>query len=154
MALADLVGKTLDRVTATRGFATAELIAAWGDIVGAGFADCSQPEKIVWPRGAANEGTPGVLIVRVEGPRALLLQHEVDQIVERTNAFIGHGAVGKVKIVQGPVRPRTAPAKPGPRPLDEDDETGLAATLADVDSGELRLALDRLGRAVLGDKKS
>ncbi len=157
VALAELVGKALDPLTARRGFATAELIAGWAEIVGARYADCSRPEKIVWPRGAESEATHGgVLVVRIDGPRALLFQHEVGQIVERVNGFVGHGAIGKIRIVQGPIESRTKPEKPAPRPIDEDGEANLAATLNGVDDEGLRAALDRLGRAVISsrDKKS
>jgi len=152
VGLSELVGRALDPVIARRGFATAELLAAWSDIVGARYADCSRPEKIVWPRGAANEGAPGVLIVAIEGPRALLLQHEVDQIVQRVNAFIGHGAINKVKIVQGSVKSRRAPVIQAPGPIGPREESSLAALLSGLDGEKLYAALDRLGRAVLADR--
>jgi hypothetical protein len=156
VALAEIVGKALDPVTARRGFATADLMAGWADIVGARYAEYSLPEKIVWPRGAAADAGSGVLIVRVDGPRALYLQHEAGQIVERVNAFVGHGAIGRIKIVQGSVNLRPRASEPTRGPLGPQEETDLASTLAAVDSGDLRAALDRLGRAVLGarDKKS
>jgi hypothetical protein len=156
VALAELVGKALDPLTARRGFATAELMAGWAEIVGARYADCSQPEKIVWPRGAQDDGSGGVLVVRIDGPRALLFQHEVGQIVERVNAFVGHRAIGRIRIVQGPVESRAEPEKPVPGPLDSEAEANLAAALDGVDSESLRAALDRLGRAVISsrDKKS
>jgi hypothetical protein len=156
VALAELLGKALDPLTARRGFATAELIAGWAEIVGARYADCSRPEKIVWPRGAENEARGGVLVVRIDGPRALLFQHEVGQIVERVNGFVGHGAIGKIRIVQGPIESRMKPETPVPGPLDEDGEASLAAALDGVDDEGLRAALDRLGRAVISsrDKKS
>jgi hypothetical protein len=157
VALAELLGKALDPLTARRGFATAELVAGWAEIVGARYADCSRPEKIVWPRGAESEAAHGgVLVVRIDGPRALLFQHEVGQIVERVNGFVGHGAIGKIRIVQGPIESRMKAEKPAPGPLDKNDEASLAATLDDVDDEGLRAALDRLGRAVISsrDKKS
>lgn len=153
VALSELVARALDPVTARRGFATAELIACWADIVGSRYADCSRPEKIVWQRGAANEGTPGVLIVVIEGPRALLLQHEADQIVERVNAFIGHGTINKIKIVQGTVSARRPAETKSPEPLDLQAESSLADVLSKVDGESLRSALDRLGRAILADRE-
>lgn len=156
IALSELVGKALDPVTARRGFVTADLIAGWADIVGARYADCSRPEKIIWPRGAANDGHPGTLIVIVEGPRALLLQHEADQIVQRVNASIGHGTIGNVKIIQGSVETRATPTVKTSQPLALEQESSLAAALSEVDGENLRSALDRLGRAVLAesDKQS
>jgi hypothetical protein len=152
MALAEIVGKALDPITARRGFATADLMAGWADIVGARYAECSLPEKIVWPRGATQDDSAGVLIVRVDGPRALYLQHEAGQIVERVNAFIGHGAIGRIKIVQGTVNARPTAHEPMRKPLGAQEEAELASTLAGVESDDLRAALDQLGRAVLGDR--
>ena len=104
--LTELVGKVLAPVTARRGLATADLIAAWPDIVGARYADWTRPEKIVWPRnrGAVEgAGEPALLVLRVDGPRAVLIQHETSQIVEKVNSFLGYGAIGQLRIVQGPV---------------------------------------------------
>jgi len=156
VALSELIGKILDPVTARRGFASADLIASWPEIVGARYADCSQPEKIAWPRGVAQEGRPGVLVVRIEGPKSLYLQHETGQIVERVNAFIGHSAIDRIKIVQGPVGSVKGSARRVPSAIAPQDEEKLSATLADVDSDDLRRALDHLGRAILGehDKKT
>ena len=50
VAVGSLVGAIIDPVTRRRGFATAELIAAWPEIVGGRWAECTAPEKIVWPR--------------------------------------------------------------------------------------------------------
>lgn len=151
VALAELVGRALDPVTARRGFATAELIGAWADIVGGRYADCSRPERIVWPRGTANKDSPGTLVVVVEGPRALFLQHEADQIIERVNGFLGHGAVGRLKIVQGAMPSNDSAQGPTVMPLDATDKAKLDDTLADVESPGLRSALERLGQAVLAE---
>jgi len=152
IALAELVGRALDPLTARRGFATAELIAGWAEVVGVRYADCSRPERIVWPRGAANRDQPGTLIVAVEGPRALLLQHETDQIVERVNSFLGHGAIGRIKIVQGAVAAQCSASAPDERTLAPADLATLEDTLAEVDNPDLRSALDRLGRAILSER--
>jgi hypothetical protein len=152
IALAELVGRALDPVTARRGFATAELIASWTHVVGSRYADCSRAERIVWPRGKGHEAEPGTLVVVVDGPRALLLQHEADQVVERVNAFLGHGAIGRVKIVQGPVARDPAAETPRETPPDANDIARLERVLAEVDSDDLRSALDRLGRAILAER--
>lgn len=154
VSIAELVGKTLDPITAKRGFAASQLTANWDAIVGQRYADCSLPEKIVWPRGAANEGKSGMLVVRIDGPRALLFQHELPQVIERVNATLGHGTIDRVRVVQGPV-PTTAQPAQGPRPLDHQEESQLAGVLGGVENGDLRLALERLGRGILArrDKK-
>jgi hypothetical protein len=151
--LAELVGRVIDPVTKRRGFATTDLIAAWPEIVGSRYADCTRPEKIIWPKGEEMEGAPALLVLRVDGPRAIFVQHEAGQIVERVNAFMGYGAIGHIRIVQAPVKPNgpvTAPAVP---PLAPEAAARLAETIATVADDDLRGALDRLGRGVLGGKR-
>jgi WD40 repeat protein len=53
-----------------------------------------------------------VLELRVDGPAAALVQHQAPEILSRVNLFLGAGSVGKLRIVQGPVKARiAAPAK-------------------------------------------
>ncbi len=148
-----LVGRVINPVARKRGFAAADMIAAWADVVGADLAEYTRPEKIVWPRGDANADLPGVLTLKVDGPRAVVVQHQLDQIVERVNAFFGYAAVGQVRIVQAPLgRPaKRAPVEDGP--LAPEAEARLNAAIGTVEDRPLREALDRLGRGVLKGHK-
>jgi hypothetical protein len=150
VALGALVGAIIDPVTRRRGFATADLIAAWPEIAGGRWADCTRPEKITWPR--AEDGGPAMLTVRVEGPQAVFLQHEATQIIERVNAFLGYGAIGRLRIVQAPITPLKATAAAATRALSASEEAELGARVAEVDGGPLRAALQRLGRGVLSER--
>ena len=155
--LAELVGKVVDPVIARRGFATADLISAWPAIVGQAYAECTQPERILWPRGREDaEPAPGVLFLKVDGPRAIFLQHELPQILERINALLGYAAIGQIRIAQGPVRTRTRPATRPADPLSPGAEAELAKRVGSVADERLRAALDRLGRGVLarGNKRT
>jgi hypothetical protein len=144
-----LVGRVINPVARKRGLAAADLIAAWADVVGADLAECTRPEKIVWPRGEANADLPGVLTLKVDGPRAVLVQHQIGQIVERVNAFFGYAAVGPVRIVQAPLAPTLKPGPADAAPLTPEDEARLKSTVSAVEDQPLREALDRLGRGVL-----
>lgn len=150
--LAEIVSRVIAPVTAERGFATADLIAAWPEIVGPAHADCTRPERIAWPRRTGDEPAQGVLYLRVDGPRAIFVQHELPQIAERINAFFGYAAIGGVRIVQAPVAARrVAPAaRAGPGP---EAEAALAERLAPVPDEALRAALARLGREVLAGRR-
>jgi hypothetical protein len=152
--LSALVRQVLDPVTARRGFATADIISAWPEIVGSRFADCTAPEKIVWPRGEENAGAPGMLVLRVDGPRAVLVQHETAQIAQRVNAFLGYGAIAQVRIVQAPVEKRERPGITRPPELTESQEAALGATVASVGGDRIRAALTRLGRVVIGESRA
>jgi hypothetical protein len=152
VAISELIGKVIDPVTKRRGFATTDIIAAWREIVGPRFAEWTRPEKIVWPKGEEMEGAPALLVLRVDGPRAVLVQHEAGQIVERVNAFLGYGAIGNVRIIQAPVRTAGKADSPAPR-LTPEDESRIAASVSEVEHEGLRTALGRLGRGVMGDRR-
>lgn len=147
--LSDLVGRALEPAIARRGFATADLLANWPAIAGAALADFTAPEKILWPRDRTEEFAPGVLVLKVDGPKAIFVQHEAGEIVDRLNAFFGYAAIGQIRIVQGPIGRRQAkvPERAG-RTV---DEPTLAAAVAPVESDALRAALERLGRQVLAN---
>jgi hypothetical protein len=150
VAVGTLVGTIIDPVTRRRGFATAELIAAWPEIVGGRWAECTAPEKIAWPR--KEDGGLAMLTIKVDGPASIFVQHEAGQILERVNAFLGYGAVGKLRIVQGRVA-GAGPRKKASNPtLPADREAELGARVEAVDEGPLRQALERLGRGVLSEK--
>src|SRR6516164_9617618 len=92
--LADLLHKTLTDAFAKQGFASSELVTRWTDIVGAEIAAHSEPEKIQWPRGAGGHTPePGTLVLRVEGPTAIEIQHLSGVVLERVNRFFGWQAV-------------------------------------------------------------
>jgi hypothetical protein len=149
LPLAALVGRVLDPVSAKRGFANAELLAAWPEIAGPRYAHTTQPERISWAHGSAAAEDGGTLTVRVEASVALYFQHEIGQILERVNGFLGFGAVRRIRIVQKPIERAIAKEHREPRPLDPAEEERLAGTLAGVDDDGLREALKRLGRGVL-----
>ena len=99
------------------------------------------------------DGAPALLVLRVDGPRAIFVQHEAGQIIERVNAFLGYGAIGHLRIIQAPVKGQQAEAAKDDN-LDPEAEARLAQTIAAVPDEGLRAALDRLGRSVLSDRRS
>ena len=103
--LADLLHKTLSDAFAKQGFASTELVTRWTEIVGAEIAAHSEPEKIQWPRPFERQTPePGVLVLRVEGPMAIEIQHLSDVVLERVNRFFGWRAVGGLRLRQAPLR--------------------------------------------------
>ena len=97
--LADLLHKTLTDAFAKQGFASTELVTRWADIVGAEIAAHSEPEKIQWSRPAdGHTPEPGTLVLRVEGPTAIEIQHLSGVVLERVNRFFGWQAVGGLRL--------------------------------------------------------
>lgn len=130
------------------GQGSGALESRWVEIVGEQLARVSRPQKLTKGRG----GSGGVLELRVPGPAALLVQHQAAEILQRVNLFLGEGAVERLRIAQGPIKPLAAAAKPAPRPsrpppLSAADEAALRAEVAAAPPG-LKDALEALGRAV------
>jgi len=150
-ALAELTGATLSDVLRRRGFASSELIARWAEIAGVEIAALSQPIKISWPRlreGSAEQDEAidaATLVLRVEGPAALDIQHQAPVIIERVNRFFGWSAIGRIALRQAPLRRR---ARPPDRPPPDPAEAERIAAAIPIDDDALRRALGRLGAAV------
>jgi hypothetical protein len=126
------------------------LQARWREIVGEPIAKRCEPVKVI--KGRA--GLPSTLEIRVDGPAAALVQHQASEIVARVNLFLGAAAVGRLRIVQGPLRPSAQPVRQQVRraaPMDAAKEAELATSLAGQPDGPLKAALERLGRSVLRD---
>ena len=146
--LSELLGATLSDALKTQGFASAEILARWGDIVGPEIAAHSEPMKINWPRanGRREPPEPATLVLRVEGPAALEIQHLSAVILERVNRFFGWQAIGRIALRQAPLRRREPPTPPPP--LDPAVAARIAEGLPEIEDEDLRQALARLGAAI------
>jgi hypothetical protein len=141
----------IKKLDAQFGRGASALEPRWVEIVGERLARVTRPQKLTKGRGNAG----GTLELRVAGPAALLVQHQSADIIQRVNLFLGAGSVEKLRIAQGPVKPRSAAgAMAGPRgravlpPLPASTEAELTASVEDAPEG-LKAALRKLGRAVL-----
>ena len=145
--LGDLVGRCLSKTLARQGFASTELVTRWAEIVGPEIAAHAEPLKIQCARRAdPDTDEPATLVLRVEGPVAIEIQHLSGVIVERVNRFFGWRAISRIALRQAPLVFRNEPksaAAPSP-----ERTAAVAATLGDVADPDLRDALARLGAAV------
>jgi len=144
--LSEFTGAALSDSLKAQGFASNEIIARWADIAGPEIAAHSEPMKITWPRAAGEDSPePATLVLRVEGPAALEIQHLSAVILERVNRFFGWQAIGRIALRQAPLRRREPPAPPPP--LDPEIAARIANSLP-VEDEDLRQALGRLGAAI------
>jgi hypothetical protein len=150
--LSDFAGAALGDSLKAQGFASTEIIARWAAIVGPEIAGHSEPMKINWPR-ANSTGTlgenapePATLVLRVEGPAALEIQHLSAVILERVNRFFGWQAIGRIALRQAPLRRREPPTLPPPP--DPEAAARIAASLPAIEDESLRQAIARLGAAI------
>jgi hypothetical protein len=146
-----LIGSVIDPICAKRGFASADLIGAWDEIVGPRYARVTQPEKIAWPRRESASSRGATLVVRVDAGMAIYLQHETSLILEKVNAFLGFAAISKLTIIQGPVEQAArAPQRAAEAPISARSAAHIKECVETIDSDPLREALETLGRRVYG----
>src|SRR5262245_11168197 len=144
--LREMLNRCLGETFAKRGFASTDIVTHWAEIVGPEIAAHAEPMRLQWPRGAAREGEPATLVLRVEGPAALEIQHLSGVIIDRVNQFFGWRAVRRIALRQAPLARRaTRRAPPAP---DERVVAEVAAGLPEMSDTGLRGALARLGAAV------
>jgi hypothetical protein len=119
-----------------RAPATAQVLADWEAIVGPALAAETTPRKLF----------SGTLSIVCAGPVALELQHLAEPLMARINGHLGKVAVTRLRFIQDipralpPVAPRRQPAIDAAR-----------QAVASLPAGELRDALESLGRVVLSD---
>ena len=149
-AIGNYVAKALDQAARARGFATTALLSDWSAIAGAELARYTMPDRIIWPRRRDEDiDAPrrsykcegATLVLRIEGPRAIEVQHRSTQILERVNAYFGYRAVTEMRFLQAPIaRVRALRCAPKP-PL---PAYALPESAGILDEGLAR-ALSRLG---------
>src|SRR3982751_6458471 len=111
--LSVLLSDVFSEAYAKQGFAARELVTRWKEIAGPEVAAHSEPLKIQWPRAVeGQQQEPATLVLHVEGPMALEIQHASDVILERVNRFFGWSAVGRLALRQGALWRRARPGAP------------------------------------------
>lgn len=150
--LSELLPKLIDPICARKGLASSALIAAWPELAGNTFADCTIPDKINWPHQTSTGATTfqgGTLVVRVDGPKAIYLQHEERQILQRVNQFFGFVAIERLKIVQAPIERKKQVIKEKLPSLSPKQEERLRECITEFDDPQLDAAVLKMGQGVL-----
>jgi len=150
-AIGSYVAKALDPAARARGFATTALLSDWPAIVGRDLAQFTMPDRVVWPRRRdetesetkqrSHRAGGATLVLRIEGPRAIEVQHRSGQILERVNAYFGYRAVTEMRFLQAPIARAGTRARPKKAPL---PAYSLPKEAGIEDEGLAR-ALSRLG---------
>jgi hypothetical protein len=145
--LSVLLSDVFSDAYAKQGFAARELVTRWAEIAGPEVAAHSEPIKMQWPRPVEGQPQePATLVLKVEGPMALEIQHSSDVILARVNRFFGWSAVGRLALRQAPLsrRKQAAPVVPP----DPKSVAKIAETLSGIEDEQLKAALARLGAAI------
>ena len=145
------IARALPKITRAalrrQGFAQMEVVTRWPAIVGDYLAARSAPERLAFPRGGANNG---VLHIRIQHASAPEFQHLSPLIIERVNGYYGFNAVGRLRLVHGPLPKPSQDRRSRRRPLSDAERQDLDCVLAGTDDPRLRRALARMGESLLG----
>lgn len=151
--LAEFVSRTLDPLVAKQGFSESSLLLQWETIIGARIAGLCQPIRLRWPPRAKSRSPdkleePATLVLRVEPGFGLDIQHMGDAIINRVNAHLGWRCIGKIALVQEPLR-RDPPKRARIAPHDQAARDRAEKATMGVEDEALREALVNLGERVL-----
>lgn len=150
-AIGSYIGKSTKAILVRRGFAHADILAKWSSIVGPTLANFSSPERLSFTR---HKNRDASLKVRVSPGHAPEFQHFEPLIIERINSFFGYRAVGRIQIIQAPVKRAKIIKKVSASPPSAEQEEWLRETLVNVKDETLRKNLHALGAAMVTKKKS
>ncbi len=153
-------GKVVAKAYDRHGTAWAGLLTQWPEIIGQQMSAYCALEKITWPRNVSPTTTirsrhqkeGGTLVIKVAFGRALEVQHQTPQIIDRINAYYGYGAIAQVKIIQGSLKIRKPEEKRQLQPLDQQTSNALDDQMGEIDDRKLKDALRKLAQGVLSEK--
>lgn len=132
-----------------KGFAEAEVVTRWGQIVGPELARATVPVRLQFPRGERHSAT---LHVRTESAFAPVLQQRSAHIIELVNRYLGYAAVIRIEVKQGPLT-RVATRQPiEKQTLNAGDREKLDSLVGGGELSPLRSAVKSLGEYVLSAK--
>ena len=141
------VTKIVKPLISKRGFGNSEIINNWVNIVGDKLAQNITPQKISYNN---NSNVDGVLLLRVNSSSvALEIQYIEKQIVNKINTYFGFSAIGRIKIIQGPIPTPEKKIANKIKTVANIDKIELERKLNSVKDPDLRVALAALGTAII-----
>jgi hypothetical protein len=127
------------------GFAQADLLSHW-DVIAGDISAIAIPERIRWPRQVGGERIQGgTLVLKVNPGRALDVQYQIPQLIERLNQFLGYGAIGAIKVLQASQVVARPKPKPAPPPV---PSSAVQEQVGNITDEPLKEALLKLGAQV------
>ncbi len=141
-AMSGLTKRALDK----RGFVDAEIVNRWPEIAGDLIGGHSLPERINFPKDRSKPGTLQLLLAN--GALATEIIHFEPVLLERINRYFGFRAVGRIKIIHGPLPKKGHIKRPPLPPIKSKTRDEIVQSLEPVADDELRSALLRLGTHV------
>ena len=97
----------LDTFLKKRGFINSKIIKSWHEIAGE-LNQWSTPLKITFPKNRNDEGT---LHLKVSSSRALEIEMQKKEIVNKVNIMFGYKAINNIRLLHGKIEPKVIKEK-------------------------------------------
>ena len=97
----------LDTFLKKRGFINSKIIKSWHEIAGE-LNQWSTPLKITFPKNRNDEGT---LHLKVSSSRALEIEMQKKEIVNKVNIMFGYKAINNIRLLHGKIEPKVIEEK-------------------------------------------
>lgn len=150
LSVADVLSAALDPVLKKRGFATKDIITHWRVIAPPPYDQTTMPDKLVWPRSAAQGYEGAVLHLRCGPGQALFVQHAAPDIAKAVNRYFGYHLVSEVRLSAEPFTPGPGAKRQKNRQPSQSEIAKVGATVEKIEDTDLREALRVLGLALSG----
>ena len=97
-SFAQTIKPLTQKILGPRGFAEADILSHWEDIVGSQLAENTRPLHIEFPREKKNNGR--LFLQTNSGAFALEISHREKYILNKINTYFGYEAVSAINILQ------------------------------------------------------
>jgi len=147
-----MIARPLRRQAIGKFPALVSLLEHWPTVVGPETAQHCLPIRLVPQRGKDEDkkhATRFILHLQVRPSYAPVLQHDLPQLLNQVNGFLGEDCVTKITLHQAPPDPYQRPVL---RPLSPSELQKIDEMTNTVTDSALKLALQGLGKALLQRK--
>lgn len=123
----------------------------WQDIIGKQLSSHTLPLRLIGQNDSAKHGYRKLEILVTPGA-ALEVSYAKTQLIEKVNQFYGYSFISDVAIKQGKIPELTRkPKKRRTKPISQDKVEWVENQVGNVQNAELRDALTKWGKHVVGD---
>jgi len=148
---ARITNKTFSRKFVSLG----RVVSQWEEIMGTQFASLAQPVKLNYrksPVGSDKKKSYATLDIATSAANATLLNYQKGVILERINSLFGNDWIKDIRfvaseIIDPPVNKKIKP------PLTASEKKFLSGVLDQIEDPDIKEKLEKLGKAILTDKK-
>lgn len=137
------------------------LVTHWADIVGADMAAQALPVALKFrsapkkDKQVSDKSNEFTLEIAADSAAATVMRYRVDLILARINQIFGANWITAIKFVPKATDGQQNFRVPRmPKPLTPDQKQSLSTVTQDIADPDLQAALQRLGAAILQDRKS